>query len=210
MKIKNTKTSLDVWCGQSIDSGSYYTIQQNELVRFQSDSKTITDISSGDLLVNDGTSNISDISNAVNLFLGTGIKSVNIYYDPPFASKTVGTFKLYTRTNGKKFELEAGANNCDFTIPYDVCKFNGLELIGAEVGDTATLKVLDTATGTITGVANYVLNTFGVDVNVPKDFYSRESKYDADMIKNLQVRVVYTSISAKTIGINYMLHELKT
>jgi len=39
-------------------------------------------------------------------------------------------------------------------------------------------------------------------------FYTRPSEYDADLYSGLIVRAVYTSLSAKTIGINYILNEV--
>jgi hypothetical protein len=209
MKIKNTKQAADTWAGQQIQPNTYYTIESSELFRWQTDSKVLTDLGSGDLVINNETQDITVVAEAIAYLLGTGAKDVKIAYEPPFAAKTVGTLKLYTRTHGQTFSLAQGSNNCDFTIPYNQSKFNGVEIIGGEVGDKVTLQVLDTATGTISTVPNYLLNTFGTTVNVPAGFYSRESKYDADMILGLQIRLVYNSISAKTIGVNYMIHELK-
>lgn len=209
MRIKNNTQNTDVWAGQTIEAGAYYTIPASELSAWQVNSQVLTDIGSGNLVMNNDTSDITIVADALAYLLGTGAKDVKVAYEPPFASKTVGTLKLYTRTHGQRFDLVQGSNNLDFVIPYAQCKFNGLELTGAQEGDKVTLQVLDTPTGTISGVPNYLLNTFGTDVNVAKDFYSRESKYDADMIQNLKIRLVYNSISAKNIGVNYMLHELK-
>ena len=209
MKVKNNTQSMGVWVGQTIEAGAYYVIPSSELSAWQVNSQVLTAIGNSDLVMNNDTSDITNVSDAISYLLGTGAKDVKIVYEPPFSAKTVGSLKLYVRTNGQQFTLAQGSNNCDFTIPYNQSKFNGVEIIGGEVGDKVTLQVLDTATGTISTVPNYLLNTFGSNVNVPAGFYSRESKYDADMILGLQIRLVYNSISAKTIGVNYMLHELK-
>jgi len=127
-----------------------------------------------------------------------------------FTAKVAGAKKLYTRTHGITFSAAIGDNNIDYNIPYDLVKFNALEIIGAELGDTASLQVLDTPTGTFSTVPNFMLNQFGFTVNLPTGFYARESKYDADLIKDMKIRVIYNSVSAKTVRINFVLHELKT
>jgi hypothetical protein len=81
--------------------------------------------------------------------------------------------------------------------------------VNGKVGETMKLKVLDTATGTITTVPNYLLNQFGFDINLPDGYYVRESHYDADLIKDLVIRVEFTAIEARNVGINYSIHELK-
>lgn len=127
----------------------------------------------------------------------------------PFAAKTVGNKKLYTRTHGSTFSLTLGANDCDFVIPYPQVKFNAIEVVGCELGDKIELQILDSDTGLLTTVPNYMLNQFGFSVGLPKDFYVRESKYDADLYGTMQIRVKYDSASAKDVTINYVLHELK-
>lgn len=46
-------------------------------------------------------------------------------------------------------------------------------------------------------------------MNPAKDYYNHSSEYDADLYQGMQVRVAYVSISAKTIGINFILNEVK-
>lgn len=67
IKVKNTKENADTWCGMMIESSTYYEIQTQELARWQNDSKVISNIGSGDLIVNNGTSDILDVSTAINL-----------------------------------------------------------------------------------------------------------------------------------------------
>ena len=128
----------------------------------------------------------------------------------PFAAKKLKDGKkLFARNHGKTQTLTAGTNTIDFSIPYPQVKFNELELIGGELGDKVSLKILDDASGTYTTVPNYQLNQFGFGVYVSKDYYNRASNYDADLFSGMRVVIEYDSISAKDIYINYILHEVK-
>lgn len=129
---------------------------------------------------------------------------------PAFADKKLTDGKkLYARTHGKSFQVSIGANTLDFDVPYNTCKINGIEIINGEIGDKVDLFVLDDDSGSYSTIPNFVLNQFGFDANVAKDFYNRESKYDADLYLNMCISVTYYSTSSKTIYINYLLHEVK-
>ena len=138
--------------------------------------------------------------------------SINIANQPapaPFAAKTIGTKKLYKRVNGVQSAVIVGSTDILFTVPYAWCKITGLELIGAETLDRVSLYILDSTTGTYSTIPNYTLNQFGFNVNSAKDYYNHTSEYDADLYLNMQIKVSYTSISAKTIGVNFILNEVK-
>lgn len=131
----------------------------------------------------------------------------------PFCSKELPDGrKLYLRVHGISGAVSGAPDNLDFTVPYDNCKLTGIEIIGGVIGDTCNLKVLDTPTGTVSGEANKVLNQSGFDVNVAKDYYKRECVYDADLIKDMKIRVEYDSIAALPVNvyINIILHEVKS
>ena len=127
----------------------------------------------------------------------------------PFASKNLGTKRLFKRVHGVRQNVTEGSNDIIFTIPYAWAKITGLEVIDGESGDTVCLHVLDTTTGTYSTVPNYELNQFGFDVNVAKDCYAYHSEFDADLYINMQVKIVYSSKSAKSVGINLILNEVK-
>lgn len=127
----------------------------------------------------------------------------------PFSQKTANGMKLYTRATGVSHAVVVGANVLDFVVPFNTVKFNGLEIVNGKAGEKVSLKILDTPAGAISGVPNYELNQFGFDVNLPDGFYSRESNYDADLIKDLKVRIEFTAIEARNVGVNYLIHELK-
>lgn len=210
MRVKNNKETSDTWVGMTIEPSATYDLQASEISKWQSSDKVISDIGSGDLSIGDGVTYKTSPSEAVKFLMGVLPIEVKVDEQPVFASKKIGAKKLYTRATGKIFTLVEGANTLDFTVPFNEVKFNGLEIDKCKFGEKVSLKVLDTATGLLTTVPNYVLNQFGFDINLPDGFYRRMSDYDADLFIGLQIRVEYFAVEARNIGINYMLHELKT
>jgi len=209
LRVKNNKESSDVWAGMTIAAGAEYDLQAADLAVWKANDKVIQDLASLELLIGDGTSYKTTGSEAVNYLLGTSV-DVKVNEAPPFSSKKIGSKKLYTRATGKAFTVSVGSNNLDFLIPYNEMKINGIEIVNGKVGEKVNLKVLDTAAGTISTVPNYMLNQFGFDVNLPDGMFVRESQYDADMIKDLVIRIEYTAIEARDVRVNYLIHELKT
>jgi hypothetical protein len=59
IKVKNTGAN-DTWVGMLITQDSYYQLEDIELQKWRSDLKVFQDISSGVLVVNDGTNDFSD------------------------------------------------------------------------------------------------------------------------------------------------------
>lgn len=117
--------------------------------------------------------------------------------------------KLFARVTGAQFSVDVGNNNCDFSIPFPTMKIDGIEILGGELGDSVNLFVLDTPNGALSSIPNFSLNQFGFTTFVAKDYYLRQSKYDADLIEDMTIRTDYYSVSAKTIYINYLIHEVK-
>ena len=131
---------------------------------------------------------------------------------PTFKSKFVDGKKLYTRAHGFRKTLIAGENIFTYLVPYMMAKLDGMEIVDGESGDYLDLYIVDTD-GTNTApyhqVNDQVLNQFGFTRNIAKDFYPLKSKYDSDLKKDMKIKFVYNSVSAKTIGINPDLHEVK-
>lgn len=127
----------------------------------------------------------------------------------PFAAKTIGTKKLYKRVTGVQATVVSGSTDVLFTILYPWAKITGIEIIGGAVLDTISLAVLDSAAGNYSGTANATLNRFGFNVNVGKDYYINTSEFDADLYMNMQIKISYNTAAAKTIGINFILNEVK-
>lgn len=121
--------------------------------------------------------------------------------------------RLFTRVHGSSGSVSGAPDNIDFEIPYPMCKLTGIDIINGELGDKINLKILDTSTGTISGVPNMVLNQFAYNVNIASSFHKFESRYDADMIQGLKIRVEFDAVAPdllpKTIYINFYIHEVK-
>lgn len=75
--VKNNKNTTDTWCGMMIEPAASYEIQSQELDRWQNNSKVLTDIGSGDLIVNDGSTDITDVATAINKLKGNQPTDVN-------------------------------------------------------------------------------------------------------------------------------------
>lgn len=186
----------------TIDPALYTVLQQS--------SDVITALSDGDLIFNDGSDDITELAYAINIIQG-GEPVVRVNEQPPFSAKKIGALKLYTRCTGVSFSVDAGANNCDFSIPFPTVKFNGMKIVNCSIGDYVNLKVLDTPAGLISGVPNYVLNQFGYTVYMRNEYFEKRSDYDADLVHGMVIRAEYynSTGSTKTIYINYDIHELK-
>jgi hypothetical protein len=136
--------------------------------------------------------------------------NIEVKLQVPFASKTLPNGnKLFKRYHGIQSVVSVGANDVIYTVPYPQVKIVGVDILYAEALDTVDFYVLDTITGTYSTIPNYTLNQFGFSVNVSKDFFRQESNYDADLYAGMQIKIVYNSQSAKTIGINFNMSEVK-
>lgn len=134
----------------------------------------------------------------------------NIITTTPFASKVLeNNFKLFKRFIGIQQELTTGNNVITYTIPYNWVKIVGIDVVNCEPLDTANLEILDSSSGTYTGIPNFKLNQFGFNANLPQGFFSVKSNYDSDLYLGMQIKITYNSKSSKTIGINFDFHEVK-
>jgi len=138
-----------------------------------------------------------------------------------FASKQLGSKKLYRRKHGFSGNCPPGVlTDIPFTVPYALCKINKVEVIGCESGDLVNLKVYDSVTGMVqqsmgipAGSVNpsFLLNQFGFNVVMPHGSYTDHSEYDAELYGGMIIEVEYfnNGVSAKVIGVNVTLHEVK-
>lgn len=151
-------------------------------------------------------------------------KNGNIYLPfSGFANKAVEDGKLFRRKHGFKAaaEIAHGAEGTvQLVVPYDKCKINEFEIINCLEGLTVDFKVHDTPTGTIsqtleatgfTAVPNLMLNQFGFDVELPNGFYRDKSDYDADVIKDMRIDLIFKNNTGQAITPkgNIVYHELK-
>jgi hypothetical protein len=210
IKIKNCQEFADTYCGQEIGPGQYYSIlDESEAYKFYCDQKVNNHLSANPplILVNDGVSDLS-FSDGKNL-LDTDTRDVNIVSQSPFASKTLGTNKLYKRIHGIQRDVVVGTNTFLWSIPYPWVKITSVEIINGKALDTASLYILDSEAGTYSGVPNKVLNQFVYDVNMVEDFYENGSEYDADLYQGMQLKIVYNTLQDSRVGFNFKLNEVK-
>jgi len=128
----------------------------------------------------------------------------------PFASKVLPNGqKIFKRVHGVKHVLSSATDVIRFTVPYTQCKITGIEILGANFGDTANFNVYDTSSGTLSTIPNFKLNQFGFDVNIKPSHHVENSEYDADLIQGLVLEVEITGITGQEVLINFILHEVK-
>jgi hypothetical protein len=156
----------------------------------------------------------TDPTNAETIDFSAALKAAGnkpqAIQNQPFASKTLPNGKkLYKREHGIQAAVAVGTTDVLFTIPYPWVKLIGIEILYGTTLDTCNLMILDSTTGTYTTIPNYKLNQFGFNVNVEPDSYSEESAYDADLYVGMQIKVEYTTTTAKTIAINFNINEVK-
>ena len=118
----------------------------------------------------------------------------------PYSSKKLGANNLFARNHGTQVDLVIGWNTIEFIAPYPLAKITGVEVIGGELLDYANFKVF---------LGETMLNQFAFNVNIGKDFYQRISRFDADFVSGLRIVVEYYSQSAKRIGCNYIMDEVR-
>ncbi len=207
--VKNTKVSSDIWCGMQIAPSVYYELEVSEYNKWANNSKVLSDISSGDLVVakdSSGTTDILDVAEAINFLKDLDVKIVKT---EAFANKA----QLFFRGHGVTQTVTANSTqNIIFTLPYPKAKLNGIEILYGKKGDTCSFKVLDTTTGTYTTIPNYLLNQFGYNWNVEENAQKEILPYDADIFQGMQLVVEYTNNSNtdNLIGINFYIHEDKS
>lgn len=138
--------------------------------------------------------------------------SVEVKSSPAFAAKVIYINgvqkKLYARYVGVQFPVIAGSNDLVWSSTFPHAKMIGVEVVNSESLDTASFKVHDTPAGTYSGVPDKMLDQFSFNVNLPSGYYVRMASFDADVYFGMKFKISYASASAKTIGINFILHEV--
>lgn len=130
----------------------------------------------------------------------------------PFATKELSNGKkLFRRKHGYKFSLDSsGTTTYKITVPYNACKINEAEFLDFPKGVSVLMKVLDSTTGTYTTVPNAVLNQYGFDALIAKDFYRDTSPYDADCFLGMQLEFIFSHAAniSDEVGLNMTFHEV--
>ena len=164
-----------------------------------------------DVLSSDDQTTLATVMAAyVNTAPPSSVPSVSVSTPPlAFASNVFGTKNLFMAMTGIQQALTEGSNTVTFTIPYSQVEISGVSIVGCEALDVVSFSVLDSTTGTYSGHANYLLNQFGYNVNLPAGQYEYECDYTSTLYQNMQIQLTYNSLSAKTVGINFILNQVK-
>lgn len=213
ISVKNISEENVTFFNLMIQPEEIYEIPIVSIPLWASNDEVLTAIAESSIQVIVNSVEISGISAQIDALKGNGPKLVDAT-NYPFASKVLSNGKkLFQRVHGISAVVSGAPDNLTFTIPYAACKITEIEILEGLVGDKVNFKVLDSTSGTYTGVPNYLLNQFGYDVNVAEKFYMRKSNYDADLYYGMQIRIEYDSVATdllpKTVYINLVLHEVK-
>lgn len=211
-KIKNIDSESHSYEGQLLNPNDEYQITDNERIRFSTCNILLEDIAAGKAQIGDGSSWFSDTSTQYRWLLvdnPTDSDGHLVYHYPAFAEKKLfDGSKLYKRLHGKVESLSSGSNNVIFTCPHGYVKIIGTRIVGAEIGDYCDFYVLDDTSGTYSGTPNAVLNQYGFNVAIAPDDHQETCRYDADLYYGMQIKFVYNSVSAKTVGFNFDMSEV--
>lgn len=222
--IKNIDIITRTYQGSDILAGEYFLIIPSEEPDFSEDEDLLVDITGNKAIMakdDSGLKDISDINESINFLKDINQVTETVYM--PFASKTMsisGVKKsLFKRVHGvSETALKDDETYIDFVIPYPHCKFSGANIIGCKLKDKVDFLVLDNVTNTYSGLdvgtygANFTLNKFGFDVEMPDEPYENTSNYDADLYYGMVIRCIYKNTSLtddKYIAVNFWLHEVK-
>lgn len=131
----------------------------------------------------------------------------------PFASKELPDIqkRLFRRVHGVQSTISANSETIiEFEIPYNWCKINEMQIINLPAMMKADVMLLDNTSGSYSGIPKHKLNQFGFNVNISKDRYEDNSRYDADLYLGMFIKVVIKNETelTGTIGINFVLHEV--
>lgn len=167
------------------------------------------------LIPQNGGSDQTDFETNYKTRHSTNVSPVQALTPTTFTSKMVNShgvqYNLFPRNTGFSANVVNGVNTITYTATYPWVKFIGLEVINAAVGETASMLVLDSTTGTYTGVNNAPLAQFGYTLNIAPTFYARQAPFDADLFVGMQLRISFNSVTVlgKTIYINLIMNEVK-
>lgn len=212
MIVKNNKVSTDTWAGQEIAAGATYEIEEVEFSRWQTSTKAITDLISGDLTISsDGAT-----------FKQAGQKAVNFLLRVDSNPKdTDGALlvkmKSFTNADGFRFRGASfsGSVSANSTADIDYCisaerHINGGRLLLDNIGnsDKMTFQVIDKDNVLGYG-ANVVLDEFIKDYFIPiAGNLEVRLDYPAKINAGLYLRLKYTSTHASgcNVKVNLYLH----
>lgn len=212
--VKNATQTNQTWAGKEFTPGEEYTIPTDgNRAKWQNNDSLLTAVANGDAQIGNGTTYLANVNDAINRLKGNIASEVRSTSEPFASKQLLNGKKLFRRVHGVKLSLDGTSNaqSTSFTIPYTLCKMTSTVIVNGVAGDSVDFKVLDTSSGTVTGVPNYVLNQFGHGVYVSNNYYREDSEYDAELFMGLQMEITLTPVDtvARDVYFNITLHEVK-
>jgi len=160
--IKNADIIERTWRGTSFEVGEYRQIPVDEYPRWASDSTLLADIANGKAVVakdDTGTTDFTDLNDAISYLRGELSTHVSVDEQPPFAKPDFRT--KYSATSSKQTVAVNSSQMIDFELVAERYVSGGEIIIkNAQFGDYVTASVVDknglyAPAGTV--LANYVV-----------------------------------------------------
>ena len=130
VKAKNNTGSAKSWEGQEIAPGEYYLLESSEISRWACSSDVMTDIGSGDLIINDGTDDITDVNTAIDFIKGNPLKAstgeMKVIVKEEWSGETNGHYQ----TKGFKCDITSASGWQEFDMSFK----HPVSLICAQMG----------------------------------------------------------------------------
>ena len=170
-KIKNIDTVSHTYCGQEIVADGYYIIQPLEDILWANSDSLIIDITDGKIQINDGTIDISGISNQINF-----LKDIRLV---PLDSDGTPLSRAKITATGWHYQLHG--------IEFETSKLNSLYSKRVDNTDYgfSTLKFYRDVSGVDTLITGDDLNQEYLDSNCIKTIIEWEPTHDIEIIGGL-------------------------
>lgn len=209
--VKNSSGASKTWVGQLIADEAYYQLEAAEESKWANNSTVLTDIGSGDLVVakdDSESTDFSDVAEAIN-YLKDALPQ-DMRAAEPFPKS--GGYR-FRGTGVAGTATKNMSSNIDYKMPEDRM-INAVHLLLDKHvwGDVVKFQVVD-----VDGVyysAGTVLDEFASSWNVDPTLCSQRPEqidYPAKVLKDLYVRVVYSSVGTVDdvkVSVNLYLHKV--
>lgn len=120
--------------------------------------------------------------------------------------------KLFKRIHGMgSLTLNAGATGeLELEINYDWVKLEGVAIMDQLDPISANFYIKDATAGTYSGVSKKIMNQYGMDVNIPENFFEKKSNFESNLYLGMWIVIEITNHSAltQTIRANVELNEV--
>lgn len=173
----------------TIQPAEYYEIQPEELQKWQNDSKVLSDIASGAGIMNDGSSDITDVAKAINF-----LKEVS-----PAQRDSDGALLSRTKitTSGWHYQLHG--------IEFETSKLSSIYSKKADNSNYGfgTIKFYELVNDVETEITGQNLNQDYLDINCIKTIIDWEPNHDVEMIGGMfkQINIPSEDVRLWVVGV---------